>query len=409
MTSTTLSSQFFLTAFEQSREPTLILEAHQSTLLICHGNPALAALTGYDIHTLQGKSLAFLCVDAYLISNVWQGNSLTAPLKKRNGELSNVEWNLSPVHDTHGQLTYQIATLREQHTPLAPSTERVHLLQMALEATNTGVLITDEDGNILFANHAFESQTGYHANEIIGKTPTALRSGPHGLDFYQSLWRNLEHGEGFSAVFTNRHRDGSLLHIEQTVTPVRNDAGDATHFISISRDMTQYVAREKALQALAFHDRLTGLNNRSFGEQQLTKAWRQAVRYKRPLSVIMADIDHFKRINDTYGHASGDRILTHFGAALRRSVRGADTLIRWGGEEFLAIIPEADLQTASKLAERVRSNVEEMTDDEVGKITVSLGVAQLKPEETPDQLVRRADQALYAAKAGGRNRVELAQ
>lgn len=405
---TSISSPLFRAAFEQSRDPILFLETRQSTLMIAFLNHAAAQLVGHEASTLVGQPLERICPDTHAISSAWQHSAINATVKTQHGELRTLEWSLSPIHDEQGQITHQMAVLREASCHIASPVERITLLQMALEATNTGVLITDDDSVILFANHALEVQTGYHANEIVGKTPTALRSGPHGLDFYQSLWRNLEHGEGFSAVFTNRHRDGSLLHIEQTVTPVRDDAGDATHFISISRDMTQYVAREKALQALAFHDRLTGLNNRSFGEQQLTKAWRQALRYKRPLSVIMADIDHFKRINDTYGHASGDRVLTQFGAALRRSVRGADTLIRWGGEEFLAIIPEADLQTASRLAERIRSTVEEMTDAEVGKITVSLGVAQLKTEESPDQLVRRADQALYAAKAGGRNRVELA-
>lgn len=409
MLSTSTFSPFFRAAFEQSRDPIIFLETRQSALIIAFINHAAAQLIGHTAASLTGQPLERICPDTSAINSAWQHSAINATVKTQQGELRTFEWSLSPIHDEQGQITHQMAILREATCHIASPVERVTLLQMALEATNTGVLITDEESIILFANHALEVQTGYHANEIVGKTPTALRSEPHGLDFYQSLWRNLEHGEGFSAVFTNRHRDGSLLHIEQTVTPVRNEAGDATHFISISRDMTQYVAREKALQALAFHDRLTGLNNRSFGEQQLTKAWRQALRYKRPLSVVMADIDHFKRINDTYGHASGDRILTQFGAALRRSVRGADTLIRWGGEEFLAIIPEADLQTASKLAERIRSTVEEMTDDEVGKITVSLGVAQLKPEETPDQLVRRADQALYAAKAGGRNRVELAQ
>lgn len=402
------SSSLLFTAFEQSRDAVLILDAHTPEHFIRYANPALAQLAATDVATLLGQPLASICPQHDFVGSAWQGSTILASLRQHNGHTLAIEWSLSPLRDAHGQITHQMAVLREARCHVTAPCDRINLLQMALDATHSGVLITDTEGVILFANHALTSQTGYHANEIVGKTPTTLRASPHGLDFYQSFWRNLEHGDGFSAVFTHRHRDGSLLHIEQNITPVTDPRGKH-HFISISRDMTQYVAREKALQALAFHDRLTGLHNRSYGEQQLAKAWRQSLRYKRPMSVILADIDHFKSINDTFGHASGDRVLAEFGAALRRSVRSADTLIRWGGEEFLVIIPETDLQTASKLAERIRATIESLHDEEVERMTVSLGVAQLKAEESPDHLVRRADQALYAAKAAGRNRVELAQ
>ncbi|MCM2358218.1 MAG: diguanylate cyclase [Geobacteraceae bacterium] len=154
----------------------------------------------------------------------------------------------------------------------------------------------------------------------------------------------------------------------------------------------------------AFHDPLTGLANRRFLELQLEKLMEAARRYGNPLSVIMLDLDHFKRYNDSRGHVEGDRLLARIAAILLREVRSADYLFRYGGEEFLAILPETGPPMACEAAERLRKAVEAESG-----VTVSLGVASYrKTMADKESLIRRADEALYRAKENGRNRVEWA-
>ena len=134
----------------------------------------------------------------------------------------------------------------------------------------------------------------------------------------------------------------------------------------------------------------------------------RAKRYKRPLSLIIFDIDHFKKINDTYGHKVGDEVLKALSKLIKKNIRKIDFAARWGGEEFVILAPETNVEGAKKLAEKLRQAVETYKFPTVGKVTISLGVAQLEPDEKPEDFIVRADMALYKAKEGGRNRVEIA-
>jgi diguanylate cyclase (GGDEF)-like protein len=168
----------------------------------------------------------------------------------------------------------------------------------------------------------------------------------------------------------------------------------------------------EAVVAQTTVDPLTGVNNRATVLHQLEKHWDLARRHRRPLSLILADLDHFKRINDTFGHAAGDQVLRAFGGLLAGRLRGSDHVGRLGGEEFLMVLPETTAAMALSLAEELRRNLEREPLEVLGRPlnpTCSLGVAELKPGD-PDggALLARADAALYRAKAGGRNRSALA-
>lgn len=165
----------------------------------------------------------------------------------------------------------------------------------------------------------------------------------------------------------------------------------------------------EALRA-ARTDALTGIGNRAGLQVQLQREWDLARRNGSPFSVIVIDLDHFKDINDTHGHDSGDGVLRAAAAILSRSVRGGDIVFRFGGEEFVALLSNTPLAGAVRLAERIRKGIaktECLTLRGPIKVTASLGVASLKPRESAEQLLRRADQALYRAKAEGRNCVEM--
>lgn len=174
-------------------------------------------------------------------------------------------------------------------------------------------------------------------------------------------------------------------------------------------DLQQY-AEEKELMVhelrrLANTDGLTGVYNRAKIEQILTIEVLRSKRYKHPLSIIMADIDHFKTVNDTYGHTVGDMVLSGIAAFMKQIVRGVDMVGRWGGEEFLIVCPETTADGARKLAEKLRKKIEKHYFKGVGIKTVSMGVAQIGADDWDDDIIKRADRNLYKAKRGGRNKV----
>jgi diguanylate cyclase (GGDEF)-like protein len=163
--------------------------------------------------------------------------------------------------------------------------------------------------------------------------------------------------------------------------------------------------RYTALTRLALTDPITGLANRRGGEAALAREVSRARRGHVPLSLVMFDIDHFKAVNDRAGHPVGDRVLQGISQLLSASQRGSDLAIRWGGEEFLVLLPDVGYAGARAFAERVRENVQSLTIGEAGTITVSAGVAELRRDEDGPSALARADASLYRAKQEGRNRV----
>ena len=165
------------------------------------------------------------------------------------------------------------------------------------------------------------------------------------------------------------------------------------------------VEEVKTLQYLASTDPLTGIANRRGGEKHIANEISRAKRERRPLSCVLLDIDRFKQVNDTYGHQAGDQLLRDIGTLLRRTVRAYDILVRWGGEEFLMVLPGVDLETARLLAERVRVAVETIDTHGIGPVTISGGVAKFEMDYDFATTLKTADQRLYQAKASGRNRI----
>jgi diguanylate cyclase (GGDEF)-like protein len=166
----------------------------------------------------------------------------------------------------------------------------------------------------------------------------------------------------------------------------------------------------RKMQLLATTDELTGLLNRRAIMQFGTQEWRRADRFKRPLCCLVFDVDHFKSINDTLGHAAGDQVLKTISKEVKSILRQTDSLGRFGGEEFLLIATETDINQAEALAERIRHEIESIRHEGIDRvITVSIGVAQLTDEASPEELIRHADEALYEAKNNGRNRVVVSK
>lgn len=379
-------------------------------------NPAFCAMTGYTEDELRGRTLKILqgpSTDPAVIEELraclsearyFEGQATNY---RKDGSSYIVRWNVSPIRDDDGVLTHFISVQQDISDYVRAEREN-RLLARALDATTDPVVMTDDQSRIIFANSAFSEVTGYGREELIGKTPALLRSGEHDEAFYANLHRALSSGRDFRATFINRRRDGSLYHAEQSISPIADEYGRITHYVSVSKDISERVSMEQALRKAATRDTLTGLHNRRHGQQLLDEAHRRVRLAGGALSLIMCDIDHFKQINDRFGHPAGDRALVSVARLVQQSVRSRDRVMRWGGEEFVILLENCAHAPAMTLGERIRSRVSAHREPDIGEITVSLGLATLQAGETMEQLLARADAARYEAKRRGRNRLAVA-
>lgn len=282
-------------------------------------------------------------------------------------------------------------------------------LSSAVEHSPNVVLITDISGRIEYVNQKFTAVTGWSASEVIGQTPALFKSGVTPRATYEELWRDILDGREWRGEFCNRRKDGSLYWEKCSVSPVRDPAGIITHFVALKEDVTETKRLQEELTRLAAQDPLTGIANRRHFLECAQSEIIRAGRFGTPLAVLMLDVDHFKAINDEYGHAAGDDALKALTEICGATLRETDLFGRLGGEEFGVLLPGDDLHAANEAAERLRQAIAQ-TRVTVGAITigltVSMGLALLRDgEKSIDTALSRADQALYTAKQTGRNRV----
>lgn len=198
---------------------------------------------------------------------------------------------------------------------------------------------------------------------------------------------------------------GNKIPIIKTVVPITMK--NRTYLLESFIDITDRKRMDEQIQKLATTDGLTQAFNRTKFESILTSELERSKRYTHPLSMILFDIDHFKVINDTYGHVVGDYVLKTLAQIVTKKLRGIDSLVRWGGEEFIILAPGTDINKAQVLAERIRKEIERYKFDNVGKVTISSGVTEFTVNDTKDSFIKRADDTMYKAKKKGRNRVEV--
>ena len=405
-------------AFMQATNAVLITDADLAGggPFIVHANPAFCRMSGYRLEDLVGKSPRILQgprtdrkMLAELREHLHQGLPFSASTVNyaADGRAYIVEWSIAPVRDAEGTVRHFVSVQNDITARIAGEQERRLLLQ-ALNASLDPILITDRDTRVVFVNDAFRRLTGYATDEILGQSARMLYPSHHDPMFYRNLRTSLRDGKAFRATFTYRRKDGSPFYVEQSISPVLDGAGRITHYVSTGKDVSERVERERHLLEIASRDALTGLYNRLAGARMLESLVAETQAAGKAFSVILADLDHFKHINDSRGHQAGDDALVTVGAILQAGIRGGDLAIRWGGEEFLVLAPGCGIAQAMELAERLRAGVARAEIPASGPVTVSLGVAQLAAGEAAAALLQRADEAMYRAKSGGRNRVEAA-
>lgn len=410
------SEEKFRLISTSAKDAILIIDPAEA---ITYWNPAATTMFGYPAAQVLGRKLhdvlapageqdadpsGFALFDASL-----RAGTTEVMAQRQNGEAFAIELSISTL-PLNGQL-HAMGIIRDI-SERKQAQARDRLLVAALEAVDNGVVITDAQARIEWCNAAFGALTGYTRAESIGYRPEELvKSGLQSQVFYEAMWRPLLGGDTWRGEVVNKRKDGSLYDEELVITPVKDEAGVTRHFVAVKQDISTRKRMEAELRASATTDFLTGLSNRrhfmSCMEEQLARAQRQVTLHT---VVLMVDLDHFKHVNDTYGHATGDALLRHVAGLMREDLRKIDSVGRMGGEEFAFILPGNDLAGGRALAERLRQKIEAtplVLHAQVIEMTVSIGMAaMLASDSRADQALVRADQALYRAKTGGRNRVE---
>lgn len=290
-------------------------------------------------------------------------------------------------------------------TDLLETKKQLKLLAQAIEQMDEIVRITDKQGMITYVNDALVAHTGYRHSELIGKKISMFKSGHHDKAFYKELWDTILSGQIFRGVFVNIKKDKQIYYEEETITPIMDSNHQVQHFVATSKDITDRVKMEEKLQRLAITDDLTNIYNRYKVNQEIEIEIARAMRYKSSFSLIMIDIDHFKNVNDTYGHDIGDYVLKELSAVVSKLIRESDRFGRWGGEEFMIIAPNIEKEQVIQLANKLRDVISTHTFKNVKQVTISLGATLFSDADTKENLLKRVDEALYESKENGRNRL----
>lgn len=331
------------------------------------------------------------------------GRSITSALERERWRT-----RLKRLHYLHSRRTAELsAEIAERQR----TEQELRRFSIAIEQSGDSVFITDTRGIIRYVNKAFETITGYGRGEAIGRTPRILRSGRHARAFYSHLWRIIREGSVYRDVFVNRRKDGSLYYEQTTITPLRDNHGAITYYVSTGKDITEHLATEERIQYLANHDPLTNLPTRAFFAEKIDQAVEAAMKNQQSLAIMLFDLDRFRRVNDTFGPLVGDQVVQEFSHRLRTILGKQAFVARIGGDGFAALLERVqDAQEVSVFADHIAALVADpfVVDGHEFFLTISVGVS-LFPDNGQDAqtLIRNAGSALNRAKRRGGNAHEF--
>jgi diguanylate cyclase (GGDEF)-like protein/PAS domain S-box-containing protein len=272
-----------------------------------------------------------------------------------------------------------------------------------------GMMITDSEGIILKINRAFTKITGYYAVDVIGKTPRVLQSGLHDDVFYDLLWESINSTGEWKGEIWNKRKNGEIYPEWLTITAVKSHDDDVvvTHYVGTLLDITERKNHENQIHKLAFYDSLTDLPNRRLLTERLKQSISIERRANKQLAVMMMDLDRFKAVNDTFGHAAGDELLKQVAVRIKSHLRENDTVARLGGDEFVVVLADVHNQKdATHVAYLLIKNLMEsfiLGQNNQVEIGASIGISFFPQDgEDGEILMNKADIALYQAKRNGR-------
>jgi len=314
---------------------------------------------------------------------------------------------------TKKQIAYELKKLRRQFSVIEKSEVKLKQLgeklrhseayfRAIMASIKAGVMVIDvQKHEIVDVNKAASELIGISKKDIIGKEcHSYVCPAERGRCPITDLNQVIDNSERF--LINARYRKVPII---KTVVPITFK--NRKYLLETFIDISERKRMDEKLKRLAMTDILTGAYNRTVFDEIIAKEMERVKRYKKSLSVIIFDIDHFKKVNDKFGHNVGDSVLKKIATIVKKTIRKVDYFIRWGGEEFLIISAETDKEKAYVLAERLRNRIQNFTFNHVAQITVSCGVAEFKKGDTKNTLIKRADDAMYKAKRKGRNCVVM--
>lgn len=260
---------------------------------------------------------------------------------------------------------------------------------------------TKKDSTIINVSSAFVKSSGYSKEELIGEKMHIVRHPDEDENKFKELWQTVSSGKIWDGEIRNKNKNGEDYWLHQHIIPTFDENNNIETLVSLGTDITA----KKELEKMASIDKLTNIYNRRMIDDFLKQEVEIEKRHSNGLSVILIDIDHFKDVNDTYGHQMGDIVLSKIAELITINSRKSDIQGRYGGEEFIIICPQTTCNQALILAEKIRVSIEEFTFEQIGKKTISLGISSFEENDAEEDLVKKADIALYQAKNTGRNKV----
>ncbi len=383
---------------------------------VIDANPAFLSLIGYSLDQLKPQNFWQVvsenseAVERYNLDNKVMRfgfcDEFEVEYINRLGSAIPVSVKTVAMRDPDGRITAVWRMVRDISERRAAE-ERMQLAAKVFENTAEGIMITDAHVRIRSVNRAFTEITGFTQEEVLGQRPTVLSSGRHSKEFYDGLWSVLSEQGQWQGEVWNRRKNGEVYPEWLAINAVKSLAGEVTHYVAIFSDQSERKAADERIQFLAHFDVLTGLPNRGHLQDRALLAIQNAAHDNGKLGVLLLDLDRFKTINESLGHAAGDILLKIASERIRRVLGAGEVVARQGGDEFLVLLPLInDAADAVHVAERILAEFAAPIDvySHSLAITGSIGIS-LFPDDGRDfdTLVRNADAAMYHAKSSGRN------
>ncbi len=406
----------YLNAIFNNIENPIFVKDQASRLLMA--NDACSTIFGLTREEMIGKTLVehvppnerehFLSIDKQVIKEgkeVLCEETLTA-----SGQQTKII-QTRKTRFTDPQGNYFLVGIIQDVTARKASEAKQRLSASVFSHARESIMITDATGALIEVNDTFTNTTGYHRDEVLGKTPRILKSGRQSPAFYKAMWSELLKKGYWRGELWNRRKNGELYAEMLTISAVRDSDGLVQQYVSLSIDITQLKEYQRKLERIAHYDLLTNMPNRVLLSDLLSKAIMQCQRRNQLLAVAFLDIDGFKNINDTYGHEVGDELLITFSQRINDALREGDTLARIGGDEFIVIMVDLEKhEDSAPVLERLLETTANsfVLSEAVVKVSTSIGVA-FYPQDglDADHLIRHSDRAMYDAKRAGKNRYHL--
>jgi len=372
------------------------------------GHPRVVHLLGLQVHDLQHPLGWLYCTRAdggapFTDEEERWATALAAQLAVAYENL-----NLYEVVQHHAaQLQLEAIARADSDAALRDSEHRLELARQVFDSTQEAILMTDADANIVAANPAFETITGYVEADVMGTNPRFMRSGRHDAAFYASMWSCLEKDGQWRGEIWNRRKNGEIYPASMSISAVRDDAGNLTAYVSVSTDMSALKAAHHQLDFLSNHDALTQLPNRSLFNDRVGQALAAARQDASQVALLLFNVDRLSRINDSLGHSAGDTVLREVARRVSALAGPTDTVARLSGDEFVLLMTDFDdtddvIYCAQKLIDAVAEPHGVGGHDLV--VTGSVGISIYPRDgDAPGDLLKAADAALTHVKESGRN------